>query len=284
VVLLATSLSNISIDPGIVLMMDRDADVEINNSTLAGTAAAPIYIRSSGAGTGRISFTGVAASYLNIKLPVIFYVYAQTTLDRSDIWLTDYWTISDSATIENSSLFVDHYGYNSGLVQHSMVQGSSYFVNQSNGQIMASRVTVYLKSSGVISDSVISRINNRSNSSIMGSIVSSYSSESSSSSLVVDSDISFYSNGSPTWATLFSNSFLTRGSSSYSGSGLPVDIIGDGVAETEFVLDGSTFTVDGIVSPRSTANFLGGESDLWDPTGVGALWDSASPTLFPDPL
>ncbi|ATX77436.1 carboxypeptidase regulatory-like domain-containing protein [Reinekea forsetii] len=284
VVLLATSLSNISIDPGIVLMMDRDADVEINNSTLAGTAAAPIFIRSSGAGTGRISFTGVAASYLNIKLPVNFYVYAQTTLDRSDIWLTDSSSIDDGATIENSSLFADATVYNYGLVQHSMVRGAGSLRNQSSGQIITSRLATSntLYSSGIISDSVISSAYNYSNSSIMGSIVSSYNSGSSYSSLVVDSDVEL--SYGRTWATLFSNSFLTKGSSSYSGSGLPVDIIGDGVAETEFVLDGSTFTVDGIVSPRSTANFPGGESDLWDPTGVGALWDSANPTLFPDPL
>jgi hypothetical protein len=104
----------------------------------------------------------------------------------------------------------------------------------------------------------------------MGSIVSSYRSSSSYSSLVVDSDITFYYAGQ-TWTTLCSNSFLTRGSSSYSRSGLPVDIIGDGVAETEFVIGSYTYKVDGIVSPRSTANFPGGESDLWDPT------------LFPDP-
>jgi hypothetical protein len=50
-----------------------------------------------------------------------------------------------------------------------------------------------------------------------------------------------------------------------------VDIIGDGVAETEFVIGSYTYKVDGIAFPRSTANFPGGESDLWDPT------------LFPDP-
>ena len=60
--------------------------------------------------------------------------------------------------------------------------------------------------------------------------------------------------------------------------------VGDGVADTVFTVGVDTYTVDGIRTPRSTKNFPNGEADLWDPTGVGALWDQFNPTLFPDPL
>ena len=57
--------------------------------------------------------------------------------------------------------------------------------------------------------------------------------------------------------------------------GSPVDLLGDGLADTVITFtntngDPQTLTVDGLNNPRSTRLFPNGESDLWNPAGVGA--------------
>ena len=59
------------------------------------------------------------------------------------------------------------------------------------------------------------------------------------------------------------------------GLGSPVDLLGDGLADTVITFtntngDPQTLTVDGLNNPRSTRLFPNGESDLWNPAGVGA--------------
>ena len=83
---------------------------------------------------------------------------------------------------------------------------------------------------------------------------------------------------------MFSNGFLTYYDGNYTGLGEPEDTVGNGVAETVFTINGVSFTVDGIATPRTTPNFPNGAADLWDPTDVGCLWDSTNPDVFPDPL
>ena len=56
--------------------------------------------------------------------------------------------------------------------------------------------------------------------------------------------------------------------------------------KTIFTMGSVDYTVDGINNPRGTKNFPNGAADLWEPSGVGALWnkDAADLTAFPEPL
>ena len=109
--------------------------------------------------------------------------------------------------------------------------------------------------------------------------------------VITNSDYDFKSSNTTT-NLFFDGSFLSLENNSsifYDSLGSPSDTTGDGVAETKFTLDGATYTVDGIVNPRSTSNFPNWVNDpsvkqyFWDPTNVGCLWDSSNPDTFPTP-
>lgn len=82
----------------------------------------------------------------------------------------------------------------------------------------------------------------------------------------------------PSW-TLFradNVAFDIQGSVLDTGFGNPVDLLGDGVTDTAIEFTNSLGTsqsifVDALNNPRTTRIFPGGESDLWDPSGVGAF-------------
>ena len=71
-------------------------------------------------------------------------------------------------------------------------------------------------------------------------------------------------------------SFTVQGTTLDTGLGTPVDLLGDGVTNTVITFTNTinaqqTITVDGLNNPRSTRLFPNGESDLWNPSGVGAF-------------
>jgi hypothetical protein len=71
-------------------------------------------------------------------------------------------------------------------------------------------------------------------------------------------------------------SFTVRGVTLDTGLGTPIDLQGNGVTDTVLTFtnlngDPQTITVDGLNNPRSTRLFPNGESDLWNPSGVGAF-------------
>jgi len=223
-------------------------------------------------------------AYANIKLAITLDIDGNSALTRSDVY--------------TSSIF-----YNRGLVSHSLIQNDSAFQNWHSGlldhvyvianasfsvygEMRASRQVgpseTYAGSDSVISQSVLDYLRGSGNT--QSSIINKYIGSNDPYS-IIDSDVALYSFGA-TWNSLFDGSYMTilNGSSFYDGLGTPNDTIGDGVAETEFILSGQTYKVDGIKNPRSTPNFPNGESDLWDPNGVGVLWDKNDPNTFPDPL
>ena len=280
-----TSLTNVTAEPGTLLMIDRDASVSFYNSQLTGNATAPIFMRATGAGSGGVNFVGVTASYMNIKLPINFYLYENSVFNRSDLKLNDNWNIDSTSALQNSDFVVDSNGENYGRIHHSRVSGTSYFNNR--GEITASSINTageLYNNNGSVSDSWVSWLENRSGGLVMGSVAERYVSSDTYISTVIDSDVQMNC-CSGTWATLFSGSHImsSDGLSFYDGLGTPEDQVGDGVADTVFTVGVDTYTVDGIRAPRSTKNFPNGEADLWDPTGVGALWDPLNPTLFPEP-
>jgi len=82
---------------------------------------------------------------------------------------------------------------------------------------------------------------------------------------------------SPIMSASFDNvSFTVQGTTLNTGLGTPVDLLGDGVTDTVITFTNinnaqQTITVDGLNNPRSTRLFPNGESDLWNPSGVGAF-------------
>jgi hypothetical protein len=280
-----TSLTNVTAEPGTLLMIDRDASVSFYNSQLTGTAALPIFMRATGAGGGSVNFVGVTASYMNIKLPINFYIFDNSVINRSDLKLNDGWHIDSTSALKNSDFVVDSNGNNYGLIHHASVSGTSYFNNP--GEITASSINTVdwlVNNNGSVSDSWVSMLSNQPGGLVMGSVAERYVSSDTYISTVIDSDVQMNC-CSGTWATLYSGSHImsSDGLSFYDGLGTPEDQVGDGVADTVFTVGASTYSVDGIRAPRSTKNFPNGEADLWDPTGVGALWDPLNPTLFPEP-
>jgi len=275
-------LNNITVVPGTPLMIEKDTRVTLTDSVIEGDAGNVITIRSTGAGNGQLSLNNSQVAYTNIKIALLFYVGSNSVVDRSDLNLIGtnlYGTIKNSfintndelynySKIENSYFVGSGRYYNHGVTEASYLNLDLSLFNYGNLDSCYAN-NVYLTSSNVISSSIIESL-------VWGS----------GSTVITDSDIQFgYSSGIK--STFFDNTYIANsaGTAFYDGYGSPVDQLGDGVAETVFTIDGSTYTVDGINQPRSTKNFPNGVDDLWNPDGVGALWNqnAADPTIFPEP-
>ncbi|MDC2888721.1 hypothetical protein [Psychrosphaera algicola] len=290
------NLTGVTVSAGTQLMIEKDTPVSFYDSVIAGTSENVVTIRSSGAGNGSFNLYNSQVSFANIKL----------ALD---------WYINETSEVVYSDLSMNNgYGYSHGLIQNSFVSNSTYWSNY--GEITQSYLTgenVSNLSNGVIKSSYVELTSSLSN---YGLFESSYSSDSlsnnssirqsengvisnsiveglysySANSTIKNSDIKFYYNN--TSAMFFDNVFMQNASGSvyYDGFGTPIDQIGDGVAETLFELNGSTYIVDGINNPRSTPNFPDAAgaiaSDviegIWNPENVGAWWDKSDPSLFPE--
>jgi len=279
--------NGVTVAPGSKLMVERETQLSFSNSSLLGTKNNPIFVRSTGSGNGSLSFSNTQVAFANIKLSLPVHIGAGGSVVQSDLKVVG-GNIGDPASgsggelknsyFESSS---GHFGLSVGTkLDHNYVNlpSSNAWIN--GGEVINSKFvsgSVYVYENSITTNSVIDNIygyGGNVNSSILKYVDGTVNCNGCDASLNGTESISFYIGSylSNIGNTLF-----------YDGLGSPSDTIGDGVADTEFSM-GLTFKVDGINTPRSTPNFPNGESDLWNPDGVGALWDKNDPNTFPDPL
>ncbi len=77
------------------------------------------------------------------------------------------------------------------------------------------------------------------------------------------------------YATFFSNSYLVAGETAIGNLGMPIDQLGDGQSDTaidfiDIAGNSQILMIDGLTQPKASANFPGGDGDLWNGLGVGA--------------
>ncbi len=251
----------------------------VTDSVIAGEVGNIITIRSMGAGTGGLTINSSKVTFTNIKLALSFNASSDSFIDRSDLSFT---SSSLSGVITNSFIRAGSNWNNYGTIVHSYMVGNGRFWN--NGDIKSSNLSMNLTAfnDGELMGCYAKSIYTSSLNKITGSILDDL--QGNSPAIILNSDVRLYS-GLRTF--FFDNSYIgnSAGTAFYDGYGTPVDQLGDGVAETVFTIDSTTYTVDGINNPRSTKNFLNGVDDLWNPEGVGALWNpnAADPTIFPEP-
>ncbi len=279
------TLTGVTVAAGSRLMVDRDTQLVINDSNLLGKQNNPIYLRTTGNGSGSVTFNSSQMTFANIKSAISISFNSKSTVSRSDLSIYSLTMYSQSSLhdsfvtgpqgmyIDNNSLLMHSYVYTNSSIN---VYGEARSIRQAGemGGVSAG-------SGGVLADSVVNTMSNGSGA-ITGSIIHQYYGGTNS---VQDSDVALVPYDI-TWSDFFDGVYLTTigGGAFYDGLGTPTDLIGDGVAATVFTLGSYTYTVDGIKNPRSTPHFPNGESDLWNPDGVGALWDKNDPDTFPDPL
>lgn len=278
------TLSNITVAPGTILLVNKDTNVSFYDSKLIGTQSDPIFIRASGAGSGTTSFNNSQLAFNNIKHSLYFTASEGTTISRSDLLLNDVYIIGN---IQDSFLASSFLNLSSqGRFQHSYINNSGSA--SIDGEVSSTRLanTGYLGLYGEMRNSVANNVHVNTRGKLIDSIALYFSSGNGVGS-IIGSDVSLENyTPSEAMAIFFTDSYINQiGTSSfYDGLGFPSDTIGDGVAETVFTMGGNTYTVDGIKNPKSTPNFPNGESDLWSPDGVGCLWDKNDPDTFPNPL
>ena len=279
--------TNITINSGISLLIERDLQFYLNDSSILGSTLEPVIIRTDGSGMGSFNIVNSKLNFVNMKFVQTWNFDIKTVIDRSELGLG--WGYNYS-NIKNSFINSSTDWYNYGVLEHNYLTGTGYWRNRSGGQIIYSHIysnssSYYLLNYGLVLDSVVkNRIELQSSGELKGSI--SEKLDGYGTSQISNSDIKFYRDGEVS-PMFFDNTFIEdpTGTAFYDGYGTPVDQLGDGVAETIFNLSGYNYTVDGINNPRSTKNFTNGADDLWSPEGVGALWDkdATDPTLFPEP-
>ena len=275
------TLNSVTVLPGVKLMVDRETRLTLNDVNLIANQNNPIFMRSSGSGSGEVHFNSGLMSYANIKLDIQFHTDVDSRLMRSDLSLSHYQisgVVIDSLLISSSNGYI-HAG---GVMTHNyVVMSTSDLYNR--GRFEEARIIGIMNgdTSSTVRDSVIDTYNSQG--AITDSIVTGLYSNT---LKVTNSDVRFTDYDLGSAITFFEGSYLSTpdGSAFYDGLGTPSDILSDGAAETEFTLGAYTYKVDGIKNPRSTPNFPNGESDVWDPSGVGCLWDKNDSSTFPDPL
>jgi hypothetical protein len=270
------SLDNISVAPGTALMIEKDTHVTLTDSRIEGDSGNVITVRSTGAGNGGLSLNNTHVAYANIKLAISVNMNSKTTIDRSDLSLSGG---NFYGFISNSFIHINSYIRLRATIEHSYIDGNHY---NNYGVMTSSYSNTPFSNYGEFIGSYAKTLYSQSASRVEGSVINDFSG-SGSGRLVSGSDIKL---SSGTMTNFFDNTFIANSAGTfYDGYGSPVDQLGDGVAETVFTIDSSTYTVDGINNPRSTKNFPNGADDLWNPAGVGALWDpnAVDPSLFPEP-
>ncbi len=287
----AVTLNNVAVLPGVKLMVDRDTTLSFYYSNLLGHKNNPIFIRSSGSGSGNVSFHNSQVSYANIRLSLGLSIYG-TVLDYCDVEINKYSSVSGGG-INNSYLRVaqSFTVLGGALLRHVYGDLIQAPIDISDGILTGSRIKALtdgyganIGMGGLIEYSVVDRSYVGGVGKIENSIVGEFTSWASASVRVLNSDLKLPDYNSD-WGVMFEGSYIrSYNNNFYDGLGSPEDLIGDGLLSSEFLLDGRLYTVDGIKNPRSTPNFPNGESDLWDPNGVGVLWDKNNPDTFPDPL
>ncbi len=274
------SLTNVTISAGTDLMIEKDTNVTFTDSVIEGSSENIITIRSTGSGSGRLTLNNSNTALANIKIALPLYTYNNNKINRSDLAFNGgslYGDINNSfVTWSNSELNIY------ANVNHSYYAGISY--HYSHGRVSRSYISAYFYNYGDLNSSFLKSVNGQNGSSISGSLIERLTGGSSYSVAISNSDVRV---AISTMTSFFDNSYIANsaGTNFYDGYGTPVDQLSDGVAATQFIIDSTTYTVDGINNPRSTKNFPNGVDDLWDPSGVGALWNpnAADPTLFPEP-
>jgi len=280
----ALNLNSVSVMPGVKLMIDKDTQLRFSDSILLGNANSPIFMRTNGAGSGSVYLYSSQASYLNAKLNVTLNLDSNSLISHSDLALHVGGSVEGTVRDSFIKLTSGYFGINAAMsgraqIHHSYIWGES-FVYMNAGDMTDSRVVntgAYVYDGATIDGSALDY---------------SYGYEGvfTNSILLNAQGSGRYEQSDVRLAAIESNSFFDKSYISnvannlfYDGLGAPTDTIGDGLGNTVFTL-GSSFKVDGIKDPRSTLNFPNGESDLWNPDGVGALWDKNDPNTFPDPL
>jgi len=293
----STILTNITIEPGTKINIEKDRRVTIKDSNIIGTKTNPIIVRSNGAGTGILSIDNSNISYANIKIALRIELQNNSKIEFSDISFNE-------GDIDSSSIVTDSFinGTNNswanyGTIKNSYIISSSEIYNSNkaiieSSYIKLSNASLYNYYGATIKSSYVNYLYlsgySGSNSKVENSVIDEVNANSSDHSNILNSDIKMYSNG--TQNIFFDGVYLGKDGSDeiYSGLGIPEDQIGDGVAETEFTIDGTTYKVDGIVNPRDTKNYLDWTNNpavkqyFWDPTNVGCLWDKNNPDTFPE--
>ncbi|WP_033076240.1 DUF7151 family protein [Thalassotalea sp. ND16A] len=285
----SVSLTNVTVNAGTAIMINKDTPVYFYDSVISGTAEQVVTVRSSGAGSGTLYLYNTEVNFANIKLALNWHFDSQSTVNRSDLSFNQYG--NNYGTISNSYITASTSWNNYGVVEHNYLTGNDTLWNRNQGSIKASYLystssSFYMNNYGELDSSFSnSRVYGRSNSSVNASILEQFVGADTGS--VKKSDVQFDYSGQNA-AIFFDNSYLSdsSGTAFYDGYGSPVDQLGDGVAETTFAIGSGSYTVDGINNPRSMKNFPNGVDDIWSPIGVGALWDanSADPTAFPEPV
>lgn len=280
------TIRNSTVSSGSVIQVDRGSSLTIFDSNFSGTANNPIVIRDTAVGNGFIDFSGSTLSYVNVKTSKELR-FNFSTVVNSDLFSANMLFQRDNSRFSKSALFGNV--QLAGKVNNSLVSnltGSSVFIF---GQMTDTSVTppanaaAYAGNLARISRSIIPTLQYE-GALIEDSIIGLYY-YCAKSGAIQNSDVYFPGQGGPC-AIKLDGSYITGGNSNipYTGLGIPADTVGDGVASTAFTVGGVTAIIDGISNPRSTPNFPNGESDLWNPNGVGALWDKDDPNTFPDPL
>lgn len=280
--------TNITIAPGTKITIERDTQVTLKDSIITGTKINPVVFRSNGAGVGRLILDNTNMSYSNIDLNIGMYIQNHSKVEFSDIKFSSGGVTSESL-ISNSYINANNWN-NEGVLKNSYISG--YYLLNSNGATIESSYLIDIYSTSfsnyaLFKTSFIEGIYMGGDYSVENSLINSLS-ISADNGMVINSDIKFSSGGTNVF---FDGTYIGNdGSESfYSGLGSPEDQIGDGVAETVFDINGTTYTVDGITNPRSTKNFPDWVNDpavkqyFWDPTNVGCLWDMNNPDIFPEP-
>ncbi|QSZ40856.1 hypothetical protein GJV85_01560 [Sulfurimonas aquatica] len=282
------TLTNVTISAGTKLTIEKDTYVYLYDSTIVATKTNPIVFRSSGVGSGMLYLSNTKMSYANIKLALRLNLSNNSKLSYSDIEFSNNGNQLIDTTSSIISAFInstnDYYNY--GTILNSYVTGSR-IIHNSTGIISSSYIelsdTLY-NNGGIVVYSYSSSIYSRNNSKVENSVIEALSAYSSDNAEIINSDVKISSSHN----FFFNGSFIQNSIGSfYDGLGTPEDQIGDGVAETVFTIDTTTYTVDGIVNPRSAKNFTDWTNDVtikqyfWDPANVGCLWDMNSPDVFP---
>ncbi|WP_181161525.1 carboxypeptidase regulatory-like domain-containing protein [Maribrevibacterium harenarium] len=230
-----------------------------------------------------------------------FYVN-NSTIINCDV-MSEYLNVDDGSIIRNCDIKSDSSSsaskFNYGLIEASYINMSIY----NAGRISRSYISKRISNSGdVVNSTVKARMSLSQGGSVRGSFVQELESDWGGSNIfnsilnmfygsgdvyIEGSDVALYYSYYSTQSNniFLSDSYVTDGfydySNVYDGLGAPSDTVGDNIAETSFTLGWQTYTVDGIVNPRSSRVFPNGEADLWNPEGVGYKWTPDSSVTTP---
>jgi hypothetical protein len=297
-----TNLNNCTVAAGVHLLIAGDANPSFQRCEFNGEYGSPITIENGDSDRDntepRLSINDSELKFVIVKnFGQRDLSLGSSTVNNSELYLSERNNGHHWYDIELTDSYVElsNYSYiGSSVIQHSKINSEdglyiseskaansyfdfNYLYGNSNTLINTSVIDAVVYDIGKLSNSIYQKT-------YLGG----------GSTLIESSDLYGLQSIASDTAYFFDNVAITdwQGAVIDYGFGSPVDTEGDGNANTAVCLSNNDpymnncFYVDGIVSPRTTLNFVNGVHDLWDMRniGTGAIEPGAPSALIEDPV